>query len=153
MSAEMAEPLVHEVRLNCSVDHAFEVFTRLVDIWWPIGHRRFPASKLHYDVREGGQLVERGARGEQFVLADVVTCTPPHLIEMLWHPGKISQPTTTVIRFTSHGAHEAQVTVTHTEGAAELGETWATRAVLFNKGWAAVLSALSDFIGKEGRAR
>lgn len=141
----MRDPLVHDVTLNCSVDHAFFVFTQKVDLWWPKGHRRFENSTLRHDPRVGGQLVETATNGDVFVLADIVACDPPHQLILAWHPGKIAAPTRTVVSFTRQGPHEAFVRVTHSEGDAALGDQWQHRAALFSKGWTAVLAALYTF--------
>jgi len=141
----MHEPLVHDVTLSCSVDHAFYVFTQKVDLWWPKGHRRYEGSTLHHDPRVGGQLLEIAMNGDVFVLADVVACDPPHQLVLAWHPGKIAAPTKTVITFTEQGPHNAFVRVTHSEGDADLGDQWEHRAALFARGWTAVLAALDTF--------
>ena len=142
----MTEPLVHEIDVACPIDHAFATFTEKVDLWWPKGHRRFDVSTLHHDAFEGGQLIERSPNGEAFVLADVTVCTPPHRIELDWHPGKITAPTKTVVTFKALSDAEVRVTVTHSEGAAKLGAEWPTRAALFDRGWSAVLTEFKNFI-------
>lgn len=146
----MPEPLVHNIALRCSVEHAFAVFTQRVDLWWPPSHRRLENSTLHYDARTGGQLREHAPSGEVFVWADVLHIDPPHEIRIAWHPGKITEPTQTLITFTADGPHGAQVKVVHTEGEAALGDQWSHRAALFNAGWGAVLPAFADFIHQEG---
>lgn len=147
----MPEPLTHDVILKCSVTHAFETFTQRVDLWWPKGHRKLDASTLHHDTHTGGLLVERAANGEVFVIADIVACDPPHHITLSWHPGKITEPTLTVVTFSASGPQETHVRVVHSEGNADLRETWALRAALFNKGWTAVLNAISAFVNQEGQ--
>lgn len=141
----MHEPLVHDVTLKCSVDHAFFVFTQQADLWWPNGHRRFEKSTLRHDPRIGGQLMEIAANGDVFVLADVIACDPPHQMILAWHPGKINAPTRTVVTFEEQGPHGALVRVAHSEGDAALGDQWEHRAALFSKGWAAVLAALDTY--------
>lgn len=145
----MGDPLVHSVTLQCSAAHAFDVFTRHVDLWWPKGHRRFERSALRHDAAVGGQLIEQATTGEQFVLADVVAVEPPHRIELAWHPGKLTQPTRTLITFAEDGAHRVHVTVTHSEGEAGMGDAWPQKAALFSRGWTSVLTALDEFIKRE----
>ena len=147
----MPEPLTHDVILKCSVAHAFETFTQRVDFWWPKRHRKFEASTLRHDTHAGGQLVERSANGEVFVIADVVACDPPQQVTLSWHPGKITEPTQTVVTFSASGPNETHVRVVHSEGNGGLGENWAHRAALFNKGWSAVLTAISAIINQEGQ--
>jgi uncharacterized protein YndB with AHSA1/START domain len=147
----MSEVLVHEITLACSVDHAFDVFTSKVDLWWPKGHRRFASSTLRHDAVIGGQLIETATTGEEFILADVLACERPFSITLAWHPGKITAPTQTHITFQETGPHQAHVRVEHSEATAALGDQWDSRAALFNKGWQVVLAAMDHFI-TEGKA-
>ena len=95
--------------------------------------------------------MERAANGEVFVIADVVACDPPQQVTLSWHPGKITEPTQTVVTFSASGPNETHVRVVHSEGNGGLGENWAHRAALFNKGWSAVLTAISAIINQEGQ--
>lgn len=141
----MAEPLVRRVRVRCSVDHAFSVFTERVDLWWPPGHRRFAESTLLLEARVGGRFVERAASGEEVRLGDVLACDPPHSISYTWFPGASSQPTRVDVRFLGEG-EETTVEVRHGEGESELGELWPDRVKLFERGWTHVLAALQAYV-------
>lgn len=145
----MADPLVHEIALRCSAAHAFLVFTEKVDLWWPKAHRKFAGSTLRQEPFVGGQLVERAPNGDEFVLADVLDCTPSQVMRLAWHPGKITAPTETLITFTPTGPHDVVVRVEHREGDAALGARWDSRAAMFDTGWSTVLAAMAKFI-KEG---
>lgn len=141
----MSEALHFSVHLNCSIEHAFEVFTSRVNLWWPPGHRRFEGSTLTLEARAGGRFFESAASGEEAVLGEVLSCEPPNSISYTWHPGKITGPTLVKITFQQEQT-QTLVQVEHSEGDSALGDQWPSRAVLFNKGWDAVLGRLREFI-------
>jgi len=139
----VAEPLRRTVRVRCELDHAFQVFTERVDLWWPEGHRRFADSRLVLEARVGGRFVELAATGEEAKLGEVLSCEPPHSISYTWYPGAISKPTRVDVRFATEG-NETVVSVEHSEADSELGEAWRDRVVLFERGWHRVLEALKS---------
>ena len=143
----VAEPLVREVRVRCSIEHAFDVFTQRIDLWWPPAHRRFEASRLYLEPTVGGRFVERSSTGEEFTLGAVLECDPPHRIAYSWYPGAIQEPTHVAIRFTEEGA-ETRVSVVHSEGQSALGEHWPQRVELFERGWRHVLAAFSEHLAE-----
>lgn len=149
----MNEPLSHDIVLDCSVEHAFETFTRRVNLWWPLGHRRFEVSTFYCDPKPGGMLTEVSDTGDKFVWADLIQVDPPTSLVFAWHPGKNTTPTRTDILFQSFGRHATRILLTHSEGDAALGPDWSKRAILFNRGWTAVLTAIQGFIKTEGERR
>ncbi|MEM9580195.1 MAG: SRPBCC domain-containing protein [Pseudomonadota bacterium] len=149
----MPEPLVHAMDLACSAEHAFEVFLRRIDLWWPPGHRKFKGSRFACTPEVGGQITEYAPDGTCFVWADITAIDPPHRLVLGWHPGKITAPTRSDITFASAGPGRSRVTVTHSEADAALGGAWPQRAALFSAGWTAVLSALADHISPDPTSR
>lgn len=138
----MTPPLERSIRVRCSVERAFEVFTAEVDAWWPSGHRRFERSCLLFEAEEGGRLVERAETGEEVVLGDVLVCDPPHRLVYTWFPGAFARPTEVEVRFTPAGAHTL-VEVTHAAGASALGDAWPERLEIFGRAWSEVLPAFA----------
>ena len=134
----MNEPLRKSVRIPCPLEHAFEVFTGRIDLWWPESHRRFDRSELVLPSEPGGRFVERSATGEEARLGEVFLCEPPHRIAYTWYPGGGTGPTEVDVRFSSDGDHTV-VEVTHSEGPSGLGDTWPERAAIFLKNWDFVL--------------
>lgn len=143
----MPDPLHHSVFLNCAPEHAFDVFTARIDLWWPRSHRRFETSVLHLEPVKGGRFFERNTDGAENTMGEVLSCDPPHMIRYTWNPGKITEPTLVEVRFRGEGAG-TQVEVTHSEGAAAMGDRWEDRAALFNAGWTRILAALDTFISE-----
>lgn len=145
----MSEPLVRTVRVACPVEHAFEVFTSRLDMWWPRSHRRFERSRLQLEVWKGGRFFECSDTGDEVELGQVLRCEPPHRITYTWHPGAIMGPTEVDVRFVAEGEHTL-VEVVHGEGASALGEAWPERAQRFARAWSEVLPAFVECAG--GRA-
>lgn len=130
------------VVVACSVEHAFEVFTRQVDAWWPRGHRRFGDSELRLEGGAGGRLVEVSQSGEEHVLGGVVDWDPPHLLRFSWRLGAPPQaPTLATVRFAAEG-DGTLVAVEHVEGP-HAHPDWTASAVRFDRGWTHVLAALA----------
>jgi len=141
----MSRALERTLVVRCSVTHAFDVFSRRIDAWWPTGHRRFDGSTLRLEPRAGGRFVERSPSGEEAELGAVVRWEPPGRLTYTWFPGAISGPTLVDVRFVEDG-DATRVEVTHHEGEAGLGEHWASRAAMFERGWGAVLPAFARFL-------
>lgn len=140
----MNTPLECAVRVNCSIEHAFRVFTSKLDLWWPRGHRRFKQSDLKLEAKVGGRFFERSKTGEEAHLGDVIVCEPPKRITYTWYMGAINKPTEVDVRFIDKGDHTL-VELTHAEGNSELGTLWEERVKLFDKGWKTVLPAFVNY--------
>jgi uncharacterized protein YndB with AHSA1/START domain len=147
----MNEPLLKSIRVRCAVPHAFDVFTRQVDLWWPPGHRRFEESHIHLEPVGGGRFLERASNGAEVELGKVVTCDPPNAITYTWNPGKGAGPTLVSVRFAADQVGTL-VEITHSEGDSALSELWKERVALFNRGWDIVLPAFGAFADRADTA-
>ena len=141
----MNEPVKKSLRVECGVEHAFEVFTSRIDLWWPRSHRRFAGSVMLLEPAVGGRFTERTPAGEDVRLGEVIRCEPPHAISYTWYPGAIAEPTTVEVRFNEHGNHTI-VEVVHSEGHSGLGGEWPQRAQVFAKNWGVVLPAYRSVV-------
>lgn len=140
----MTEPIRRTVRVACSVDRAFALFTTQIDHWWPPGHRRFPGSTLVLEARNGGRFYEMGIGGQEVFLGEVIRCAPPHSIAYTWYPGALTGPTLVEITFSTDGSGTL-VQVVHSEGTAQMGEAWPEKAAIFTRAWSQVLPAYADY--------
>jgi uncharacterized protein YndB with AHSA1/START domain len=134
------EPVRKSLRVDCAVEHAFDVFTSRIDLWWPLSHRRVQGSVMLLEAKVGGLFAERTPSGEELRMGEVIRCEPPHAISYTWYPGAIEKPTTVDVRFIDNGDHTV-VEVTHSEGGSGMGEQWPQRAQLFARNWGFVLPA------------
>lgn len=141
----MTDAVRREVRVRCSVEHAFEVFTRRVDLWWPRDHRRRSAADMRFEPFAGGRFYQVGAGGEEIELGTVVRWDVAERLTYTWIPGSLTAPTTVDVFFKADGDH-TRVAVVHSEGAADLGDAWPSRIARFKQGWADVLPAFEAFL-------
>ncbi|HEX6947257.1 MAG TPA: SRPBCC domain-containing protein [Acidimicrobiia bacterium] len=88
------EPIVKTRHVPVPVEKAFELFTERLDTWWPLHTHSISADEetgtlpvgVRFEGRLGGQVVEIGADGTEYVWAEVVAWDPPHRFELSWHP-------------------------------------------------------------------
>src|SRR3569833_4769061 len=99
----MRELLVRTIDLSCGVEHAFEVFTKKIDLWWPRGHRKTPDGALRLDAVTGGALADRAPDGSEWTMARVTAIDPPSLLALDWYPGSPAAPTSVEVRFAASG--------------------------------------------------
>lgn len=135
---------MREIALNCDVEHAFAVFTGMIDAWWPRGHRRHSDGSLRLDARQGGALIDRAADGSEWTMGKVVAFEPPHRLDLDWYPGSSGAPTAVQVRFVAAGSG-CSITVTH-RPLPDSQAVWPAHIATFTTGWDAVLPALKTFI-------
>lgn len=140
----MAELLVRTIELDCPPEHAFDVFTGMIDLWWPRGHRKHRDGSLRLEPVAGGALVDRAPDGTEWTMGAVTEIEPPRRLDLDWYPGSSAAPTSVEIRFDDRDGGTV-VTVTH-RPLLETKSIWPERVALFTKGWEAVLPALKSFI-------
>lgn len=138
----MAELLTRTIALACPLDHAFDVFTDKVDLWWPRGHRRNRDATMRF---ADGALVEHNADGTLWTMGRVTALEPPYRIVLDWFPGSPAAPTSVEVRF-APSVEGTTITVTHRALSEGARAAWPERVALFTKGWDTVLPALKTFI-------
>jgi len=141
MSTQEAQDLTvrKSVVVDCSPEHAFEVFTERIHTWWP-HESHSPADErpesTTFEPRVGGRLYDRTADGEEHEWATVLD----------WHvsPGRPS--TELEVRFVAEG-DGTRVELEH-RGWERYGEEAAGACASYNSGWETVLkpfvAAVSD---------
>lgn len=140
----MAEILTRTISLRCGIEHAFDVFTSEVDLWWPRGHRKHRDGALRL---EHGALIDRAPDGSEWAMATVVEIEPPTLLRLDWFPGSPAAPTSVEVRFTGND-EQTEIVVTHRPLAGSQ-TIWPQRIALFEQGWSSVLPALKTFIEED----
>ena len=59
-------PLRRSIRVRCSVEHAFEVWTKGISAWWPLRGHSVSGEKAEavlLEAREGGRVYGAPRRG------------------------------------------------------------------------------------------
>jgi uncharacterized protein YndB with AHSA1/START domain len=84
--------------LDCSPDHAFEVWTTRMATWWPKGHTvsHDPATVVSLEGWVGGRLLETTSAGEVIVFGEVTAWEPPNFFSYRWHIGRDPSESTDV---------------------------------------------------------
>jgi hypothetical protein len=100
----MTEPLTIEFTVDCSVEHAFDVWFREMSVWWPKGHSRSgePTFEVVVEERVGGRIYELTSSGEEFDWGRITVWEPPARVAYLWHIyGTLKEATDVEITFAS----------------------------------------------------
>lgn len=85
MSIELS--VKKSVVVNVPIAHAFEVFTRRFDLWWPRGHHigKAEMKEAVMEPREGGRWYEKGVDGSECDWGKVLMWSPPNRVALSWH--------------------------------------------------------------------
>lgn len=72
-------PIVHELSLTCTPQHAFDVFTAHIGEWWDPAYTGSPDtySTVTIDPRLRGQVTERHTDGSEHDWGEVIAWDPP----------------------------------------------------------------------------
>ena len=137
----MDEILTRSIVLECGIEHAFDVFTDKIDLWWPRGHRRHREGTLRI---AGDALIDRSPDGSEWIMAAITEIDPPSLLRFDWYPGSPDAATAVEVRFTGNDSR-TEIVVTHRPLPASTS-IWPQRVEVFESGWSAVLPALKSYV-------
>ncbi|MBM4203160.1 MAG: hypothetical protein FJ194_03290 [Gammaproteobacteria bacterium] len=68
MNSAAVAPVIKQLSLSCSREHAFNIFTERLADWWPLlGHSCFGEknARVEFDARVNGLVEEVNAAGER----------------------------------------------------------------------------------------
>jgi uncharacterized protein YndB with AHSA1/START domain len=137
-----------KITVYVPVDHAFEVFTRSFDAWWPrefhIG--RADIAEAIIEPREGGRWYERGVDGSECDWGRVLVWEPPHRLVITWQingqwqfdpdPARASE---VEIVFSADGPEQTTVELTHQYLDRLAGAKVISEAIRHEGSWSALL--------------
>ena len=109
------DPLEIVFSVDCSPEHAFEVWAMKTTQWWPRDHSRSgdPNLSVTFEPRVGGRIFERATDGIEHDWGEVLAWDPPHRLSYLWHIyGERADATEVDIRFAPVG-DSTTVTIVH----------------------------------------
>lgn len=139
-------PIEKTVNVDCSVEHAFEVFTERIGQWWPLHMFSItvdeeggnPPETVIMEMTSGGRLYERTASGEELDWGKVLVWEPPKRLVLEWRPSREPTiPTEIEIRFTAD-AQGTRVDLEH-RGWERLGARAAEARAGYDSGWRTVI--------------
>jgi uncharacterized protein YndB with AHSA1/START domain len=135
-------PIHKSLVVDCSVERAFDVFTRGISSWWPAASYSIggdAVTEIIIEERVGGRVFERDADGGEGEWGRVLAWDPPARVAMTWYPGHDpAEATELEVSFAADG-DRTRVDLVHSG--------WETRAARaeeartsYDTGWEAVLA-------------
>lgn len=140
------------VTVKCSREHAFEIFTKRCDLWWPKTHKIGKADFKTAVVEEknGGRWYEVGVDGSTCEWGKVLAYEPPGRVVLAWHtqPSWQHDPdpnhaSRVEVTFTDLGNGQTRVDLVHSE-LDKHGAGWQEMAKQLADGWSAMLDGYAD---------
>jgi Activator of Hsp90 ATPase homolog 1-like protein len=137
-------PVIKRIDLDCPVEHAFGVFTRQLDTWWPLAsHSCFAdsAARVVIEERVGGTVWEIAGNGERAPWGEILEWQPPLVFAMTWHPASDPARATRLrVRFEALSNRRTRLELVH-DGWQARGDTAGTGREGYDSGWDGVLRA------------
>jgi uncharacterized protein YndB with AHSA1/START domain len=146
----MIEPIRTAVLIDCSPEHAFDVFTNAMSDWWPLEHHSL-AVDAQGDLKAEGVVVEPRIAGRIYeVMSDgtegnwgtILVWEPPRRLVIAWKPNTNANPPTEIeISFTREG-EGTRVDLEH-RGWERLGAIAEEAKADYGEGWGITLQRFS----------
>ena len=138
-------PLVVELTVACSVDHAFRTWTEKASTWWPADHTVSGTDGLEvvFERHVGGRIYERAPDGSEHEWGRIVTWEPPRRLGYHWQLGATAEDATEVevtFRSATPDGDETRVRIEH-RGWQRFGADAEARRQRNHRGWTDVLPA------------
>ena len=143
-------PVQKTVHVACSPERAFEVFTRQIGSWWPLGEYALHPGEVRevvWEQREGGEVYEISTGSEKSHWATVTAWSPPAGFTIAWHVNPDAE-TEVEVRFTPDG-DGTRVDLEH-RCWERLGAAAAESRESYNGGWNEVLGRYAAQAGLRG---
>lgn len=147
----MSQPVKKVLKLNCSIEHAFRVFTEKMHLWWPASHRmsREVRSSMVLESYEGGAFYSLDPDGGRKTFGSVTRWQPPKRLVFSWALGRSANLETEVdIRF-SQSVDGTVVELEHREVSGK-GDAWVETSPGFFAAWTVVMPAFENYMNSEG---
>lgn len=113
-------PVRKSITVNAPQAHAFDVFARRFDTWWPREHHiaKPPMKEAVIEPRAGGRWYEKGEDGSECEWGRVLAWEPPHRVVLSWSVNGKFQIDETVeseveVRFVAEGEKTTRVELEH----------------------------------------
>lgn len=137
------------VTVKCSREHAFEIFTRRYDLWWPKSHKIGKADfkTAVVEERAGGRWYEVGVDGSTCEWGKVLAYEPPGRVVLAWHTQPSwehdpdpSHASRVEVTFTDLGNGQTRVELVHSE-LDKHGAGWQEMRAQLADGWSGIMEA------------
>ena len=149
-------PIIREFEVACSVEHAFDMWTRQIDLWWPLERHSVSqenAASVKVEAKLGGRIFETTRDGKQIVWGAVNVWEPPSRFGYLWHIKEedASEATQVTVTFTALGPARTRIVIEHTgweNAGRQAGPRWEGNA----RGWDGAIPAFIAVIAGARRS-
>jgi uncharacterized protein YndB with AHSA1/START domain len=150
---EELSPIVRTFEVHCSVEHAFDTWTRRINLWWPLARHSVShddAASVAVEPWRDGRIFETTRSGEEIVWGTVNAWEPPNRFGYLWFIGEkdAREATQVTVTFIALGSARTQVAIEHT-GWERAGPKAAARRRGNQSGWDGLEDALRRFLNAE----
>ena len=80
------ESVKKQIKVNAAREHAFKVFTKGMDRWWPREHHigKSPLKEMFLEQRDGGRWYSLCEDGTECELGKVLSWEPPGRLLLAW---------------------------------------------------------------------
>jgi len=150
--AEDLLPIIRAFEVRCSVWHAFDTWTRRINLWWPLTNHSVSNNAMSVTVEpwHGGRIFETTGSGDEIAWGTVNTWEPPKCFAYLWFIGEkdASEATQVTITFTALEATRTRVRIRH-DGWERAGPNGAEKRRCNEGGWDALEDALTQFMKEQ----
>jgi uncharacterized protein YndB with AHSA1/START domain len=146
----MTAPLRMSFEVDCSAEHAFDVWTSRIGTWWPADHTVTgqPGLDIVMQGCAGGRIFERTRDGTEHDWGEVTVWNPPARLVYRWRLGADRSDETEVeIRFVTGDSGATRIEIEH-RGWERLGGAAGQRRDQNKAGWAALLPHYQAAIAK-----
>lgn len=141
----MIEPLHLSFAVACSAEHAFDIWTHRISLWWPTSHSvsQDPDLSVTIEPRVGGRIYERTSAGDEHEWGEVTSWDPPTSFAYRWHLRQdLGEATDVTVTFVDRD-EGAEVLITH-DGWERLGDRGRDLQQRNRQGWAGLLVHFQD---------
>ena len=142
-------PVRKSITVNAPQAHAFDVFAKRFDAWWPRDHHIGKAAMTNavIEPRAGGRWYEKGQDGSECDWGRVLAWEPPHRLVLSWRINGKFQVDDTVeseveVRFFAESERKTRVELEHRIGAADAPAI--RDAVDSPRGWGGLLEIYAE---------
>jgi Activator of Hsp90 ATPase homolog 1-like protein len=143
------EPLRLSYEIDCAAEHAFDVWTTQLSMWWPRGHSASgdPDTRVVLEPRLGGRIFERTSDGTEIDWGEITRWSPPSQLGYVWHIGRDRTDATDVeLSFVDIGGGRTRLDIVHT-GWERLGEAGVAFRQANTNGWDSLIPRYLEAAG------
>lgn len=112
----MIAPLELSFEIECPAEHAFDVWTTRLSMWWPAGHSASgdPDTSVVFEPHLGGRIFERTPDGTEIDWGEITRWEPPTRLGYVWHIARDRSDATDVeLTFVDIGDGRTRLDIVH----------------------------------------